>query len=43
VKEYSYPVCFNFPVSHSRENYVLKVGGTYKLTVAGKNASLTEQ
>ncbi|KAK6031625.1 LD-carboxypeptidase [Ostertagia ostertagi] len=26
VKEYDYPVCYNFPVSHSKENYALKVG-----------------
>ena len=26
VKEYDYPVCFNFPVSHEKENYALKIG-----------------
>ncbi len=24
VQEYDYPVCFNFPVSHGKENYALK-------------------
>ena len=26
VKEYDYPVCFGFPVSHGKENYALKIG-----------------
>lgn len=33
VKEYNYPLCFNFPVSHDKENYALKIGVKYKLTV----------
>ncbi|WP_300597044.1 LD-carboxypeptidase [Niabella sp.] len=36
VKEYGYPVCFDFPVSHDSENYALKVGGHYQLTVDKK-------
>ena len=39
VKEYEYPVSFNFPVSHEKENYALKIGVEYRLTVS---ASLTE-
>ena len=38
VAEYSYPVCYGFPVSHEKENYALKVGGQYELKV-GKSAS----
>jgi muramoyltetrapeptide carboxypeptidase len=34
VKEYNYPVCFDFPVGHVKENYALKIGAYYKLTVA---------
>ncbi len=26
VKEYDYPICFGFPVSHDKEDYALKVG-----------------
>ncbi|HLK28011.1 MAG TPA: LD-carboxypeptidase [Puia sp.] len=42
VKEYDYPVCFNFPVSHSKENYALKIGAGYKLK-AGKNKAVLEE
>lgn len=42
VKEYDYPVCFNFPVSHDKENYALKMGVGYKLKV-GKNDVLLEE
>ncbi|MEO6548103.1 MAG: LD-carboxypeptidase [Ferruginibacter sp.] len=42
VKDYDYPVCFNFPVSHSKENYALKVGGTYILKVGKKQVQLRE-
>jgi len=42
VKEYDYPVCFNFPVSHEKENYALKVGLTYKLEINKKKISLLE-
>ena len=42
VKEYDYPVCYNFPVSHSKENYALKVGAGYKLKV-GKNKVVLEE
>lgn len=34
VKEYNYPVCFDFPVGHVKENYALKVGVLYKLNVS---------
>ncbi|MDP9229369.1 MAG: LD-carboxypeptidase, partial [Bacteroidota bacterium] len=42
VKEYDYPVCFNFPVSHERENYALKIGLGYKLKVGKHKTSLEE-
>lgn len=42
VKGYRYPVCFNFPVGHGRENYALKTGQTYHLNVATKKVTLKE-
>lgn len=36
------PVAFNFPVGHQTENYALKVGATYTLTVAKSKCSLIE-
>jgi muramoyltetrapeptide carboxypeptidase len=43
VKDYAYPVCFNFPVSHGKENYALKTGGTYQLSVGKKSVQLLEK
>ena len=37
VEKYHYPVCFDFPVGHVKENYALKCGVRHKLIVdAGK-------
>jgi muramoyltetrapeptide carboxypeptidase len=33
VKEYNYPVCFDFPVGHQKNNYALKCGVRHKLEV----------
>lgn len=42
VKEYNYPICFNFPVSHEKENYALKVGGEYSLEISNEKTELVE-
>lgn len=42
VEEYEYPVCFDFPVSHGKENYALKIGVGYKLKV-GKGKVVLEE
>ena len=42
VAEYDYPVCFDFPVSHEKENYALKIGVGYKLKVGKNKVSLEE-
>ncbi|HXR85141.1 MAG TPA: LD-carboxypeptidase [Hanamia sp.] len=42
VKDYDYPVCFRFPVSHDKENYALKVGIKYKLKVQESLVELKE-
>ena len=38
----SYPVCFDFPVSHGKENYALKIGATYRLAVGKNKVNLGE-
>lgn len=43
VKEYDYPVCFGFPVSHEKENYALKIGFEYRLKINKYEALLTEE
>lgn len=40
VKEYDYPVCYDFPVSHNKENYALKIGVGYKLKTTKSKAML---
>lgn len=42
TREYNYPVCFGFPVSHEKENYALKVGAIYTLQVSGSRVTLQE-
>lgn len=43
VAGYDYPVCFGFPVSHGKENYALKVGGTYNFSVKRDSVKLLEK
>ncbi|RQO68014.1 LD-carboxypeptidase [Pedobacter sp. KBW06] len=40
VKEYGYPVCFNFPVGHIDDNRALIVGKKARLSVEQKKVSL---
>jgi len=40
VKEYDYPVCFNFPCGHQDVNYTLTLGMAHKLIVSDKGGSL---
>lgn len=42
VSNYDYPVCYQFPVSHSDENYALKIGAEHTLTITGKISRLRE-
>ncbi|HEX5150567.1 MAG TPA: LD-carboxypeptidase [Parafilimonas sp.] len=42
VKDYNYPVCFDFPVGHVNENYALKVGVKYELITTTEQAILKE-
>ena len=42
IKAYRYPVCFDFPVGHQRNNYALKCGIKHRLTVFANEVSLKE-
>lgn len=42
VKEYDYPVCFDFPVSHTDRNYALKVGVRHQLKVGNQAVTLSD-
>jgi muramoyltetrapeptide carboxypeptidase len=43
VKDLGYPVCFGFPVSHSKENYALKSGCEYALDIRTDRVLLREK
>jgi muramoyltetrapeptide carboxypeptidase len=42
VKEYNYPVCFDFPVGHQKNNFALKCGMKHRLAINTTSVSLKE-
>jgi muramoyltetrapeptide carboxypeptidase len=42
IKAYKYPVCFDFPVGHQKNNFALKCGVKHKLIVKQDVCSLNE-
>ena len=42
VKKYSYPVCFDFPVGHQKNNFALKCGVRHQLKVSADGSILLE-
>jgi muramoyltetrapeptide carboxypeptidase len=42
VKRYKYPVCFDFPIGHQRNNFALKCGVKHRLVVKEDQVSLME-
>jgi muramoyltetrapeptide carboxypeptidase len=42
VKEFTYPVCFDFPVGHQKNNFALKCGIRHTLTVTNDQVKLEE-
>jgi muramoyltetrapeptide carboxypeptidase len=43
VKDYNFPVCFNFPAGHDSLNYPLTLGKEYRLNITNQNAILKEE
>jgi len=39
---YTYPICFDFPISHSLSNYAIKQGQKYSLEISQAGVSLKE-
>jgi muramoyltetrapeptide carboxypeptidase len=42
VKDFKFPVCFDFPVGHQKNNFALKCGVRHRLSVIEKEVTLTE-
>lgn len=42
TEAFEFPVCFDFPVSHVKENVALKIGLTYHLKITTKKTTLKE-
>ncbi|GAA4337610.1 LD-carboxypeptidase [Flaviaesturariibacter amylovorans] len=42
TKDYSFPICFDFPVGHQPANFALKCGLPHHLTVAADGTRLTD-
>jgi muramoyltetrapeptide carboxypeptidase len=42
VKDYRFPVCFDFPVGHQRNNYALKCGVKHRMAVSMEAVTLHE-
>lgn len=43
VKEFNYPVCFDFPVGHQKNNFALKCGLKHQLSVTKTESILKEK
>ena len=42
IKSYRYPVCFDFPVGHQKNNYALKCGVRHRLSISTEEVILKE-
>jgi len=42
VKPFKYPVCFDFPVGHQKNNFALKCGFRHRLSVAASGTTLIQ-
>ena len=41
IKEYTFPVCFGFPISHEKENVAIAYGSQYRLEVTDDHVTLS--
>jgi muramoyltetrapeptide carboxypeptidase len=42
VAAYHYPVCFDFPVGHQKNNFALKCGIKHRISLQASSCTLTE-
>lgn len=42
LKDYYYPVCFDFPVGHQKNNFALKCGARYRMNIASQSCTFEE-
>jgi muramoyltetrapeptide carboxypeptidase len=42
IKEFNYPVCYDFPISHALQNYPIKEGAVYALAISQEGVTLSE-
>lgn len=42
LRDYNFPVCFDFPVGHQRNNYALKCGVRHRLRVTSQSCTLED-
>lgn len=41
IKEYTFPVCFGFPISHEKENVAIAYGSKYRLEINDEQVTLS--
>lgn len=42
VKNYPFPVCFDFPVGHQKNNFAIKCGARYRMKITSQSCTLEE-
>ena len=43
VKEYPFPICFDFPIGHAKTNLPMIMGGNATLTVGKESTTLKQR
>jgi len=42
TRDYKYPICFDFPVGHQRNNFALKCGIRHRIEISPDKCLMTE-